>query len=301
MPVLELILSMDAKELKYWVAFNRIPRIGRVRFTLLERHFGSLESAWSAGTADLCAAGLDNRTAQLVSSRRATIDPDAEVARLNDVGVRAMTWHDDEYPSRLKEIYDPPPLLYLQGEVSPEDERSVAVVGTRKPTAYGREVAYQLSHDMAQAGVTIVSGLARGIDGIAHRAALEAGQRTIAILGSGVDVIYPREHTNLATDIAGNGAIISEHPLGVRPDAQNFPRRNRIMSGITLGTVVVEAPEGSGALITANQALEQDREVFAVPGNIFSPSSRGGNQLIKNSGAKLISDYRDVLEELRIL
>ena len=298
--MLELKLSMDTKERNYWIAFNRIPRIGRVRFALLEHYFGSLESAWSAGTADLRTAGLDSRTAQLVASRRSNIDPDAETGRLADVGVRAITRHDDEYPPRLKEIYDPPPVLYVRGELLPEDERSVSVVDTRRPTAYGREAAYHLSHDIARAGVTIVSGLARGIDAIAHRAALEAGQRTIAVLGSGVDVIYPREHTTLATEIAGNGATISEHPLGVRPDAQNFPRRNRILSGITLGTVVVEAPEGSGALITASHALEQDREVFAVPGNIFSPSSRGANQLIKSSGAKLIWDYKDVLEELNL-
>ena len=176
----------------------------------------------------------------------------------------------------------------------------MAVVGTRKPTAYGRESAYQLSYEMARAGVTIVSGLARGIDAIAHRAALEAGQRTLAVLGSGVDVIYPREHTQLAAEIVQNGALISEHPLGTRPNAQNFPRRNRIMSGMTLGTVIVEAGEGSGALLTANHALEQNREVFAVPGNIFSPSSLGTNRLIRDSAAKLVFDYTDVLEELNL-
>ena len=291
---------MDTKELKHWVAFNRIPQIGRARFILLERHFGSLEAAWSASTGDLRAAGLDNRTANSVVSHRPTIDPDAELERLSDGDVRTLTWHDDEYPTRLKEIYDVPPVLYVRGELVPEDERSVAIVGTRRPSAYGREAAHRLSYDIARAGVTVVSGLARGIDAIAHRAALDAGQRTIAVLGSGVDVIYPREHTKLADEIMRNGVLISEHPLGVRPDAKNFPRRNRIMGGTTLGTVVVEGGEGSGALITAGHALAENREVFAVPGNIFSPGSRGTNRLIKESGAKLVSDYQDVLEELNI-
>ena len=176
----------------------------------------------------------------------------------------------------------------------------MSVVGTRKPTAYGREVAYRLSYDLARVGVTVVSGLARGVDATAHRAALEAGHRTIAVLGSGADVMYPREHTKLAEEIARNGAVITEHPLGVRPDAQNFPRRNRIMSGMTLGTAVVEAGETSGALITAKHALEQNREVFAIPGNIFSPNSRGANRLISESGAKLVLDYQDVLQELNL-
>ena len=298
--MLELSPLMDASELKYWVAFNRIPRIGRARFVLLDAFFASLQEAWHAGLSDLRSAGIDSRAAQLVVTRRPTIDPDAEYQNLLDSGVRAVTWHDPEYPPRLKEIYDRPPVLYLRGELTPEDERSVAVVGTRKPSAYGREAAYQMSHDLAKAGVVIVSGLARGIDAVAHRAALEAGQRTIAVLGCGADIVYPREHARLTSDIIQNGAIVTEHPLGVRPDAQNFPRRNRIMSGMTLGTVVVEAGEGSGALYTANHALEQDREVFAVPGSIFSPGSRGANRLIKNSAAKLVTDYSDVLEELNL-
>ena len=291
---------MDANELKYWIAFNRIPRIGRVRFSLLEGHFGSLGEAWGAGISELRAAGIDQWTAQTIATRRSAIDPDDELERLSSNGLRALTWHHPGYPARLKEIYDVPPVLYLRGELLPEDGRSVAVVGTRKPTAYGREVGHRLTYDLARSGVTIVSGLARGIDAIAHRAAIEAGQRTLAVMGSGLDVIYPREHADLAAEIARNGAVMSEHPMGVRPNAQNFPRRNRIMSGMTLGTIVVEAPEGSGALITASHALEQNREVFAVPVNIFSPASRGANRLISGSGAKLVTDYRDVLEELNL-
>ena len=291
---------MDSNELKYWVAFNRIPRIGRVRFKLMEERFGSLQNAWRAGLTELRAAGLDDKTAQQVATRKLAIDPDVEFQRLADLGVRAITWHDGDYPRRLNEIFDVPPVLYVRGELLPQDERSVAVVGTRKPTAYGREAAYQMAHDLARSGVTVVSGLARGIDAIVHRAALEAGGRTIAVMGSGQDVMYPREHAKLAGEIAQAGSVITEHGLGVRPDAQNFPRRNRIMSGMTLGTVVVEAGEASGALITANHALEQDREAFAVPGNVFSPTSAGTNALIRDSAAKLVVDYRDVLEELNI-
>ena len=176
----------------------------------------------------------------------------------------------------------------------------MAVVGTRRPSAYGRETARKLTAEIAAGGVTIVSGLARGVDGVAHGAALDAGARTIAVLGSGVDVIYPREHAALAERIQDNGAIVSEHPVGARPDAQNFPRRNRIISGVTLGTLVVEAPEGSGALLTARHALEQNREVFAVPGSILSASSRGANFLIRDSAAKLVTQGADVMVELNL-
>ena len=291
---------MDREELSYWVAFNRIPRIGRARIGMLESYFGSLRSAWQAGSESLKAAGLDSRSAQSIATRRSTIDVDAEMDRLDASGIRAFSWHDAEYPPRLKEIYDLPPVLYVKGEIAPEDERSLAIVGTRRATAYGREAAHRFSFDLARSGVTIVSGLAPGIDAIAHRAALEAGQRTIAVLGSGIDVIYPREHAILADEIAQHGALVSEHPLGTRPDAQNFPRRNRIMSGMTLGTVVIEGSETSGALITARHAIDENRDVFAVPGNIFAPSSRGTNRLIKESSAKLVLDYQDVLEELNL-
>ena len=291
---------MQVNELKYWVAFTRLPGIGRVSFQRMEEHFGTLEQAWRAGLTELKAAGLNPRAARSIATRKMALDPDDEMARLEKLGVRAVAWHDEQYPPRLKEIYDLPPVLFVRGEVVPEDERSVAVVGTRSPSPYGREVAYQLSHDLALAGVTIVSGLARGIDGIAHRAAIEAGKRTIAVLGSGIDVSYPREHASLASQVAESGALVSEHPLGTRPHAENFPRRNRILSGMTLGAVVVEAGETSGALITASHALEQNREVFAVPGSVFAPKSGGTNRLIKESGAKLVSDYLDILGELNL-
>ena len=298
--MLELNFAMESNELKHWVAFNRIPSVGRAKFKLLEDSFGTLTQAWRAGLSELLAAGLDSRTARRIATRKLSIDADAELARVSELGLRAITWHDSDYPSLLKEIYDLPPVLFVRGELVPDDSRSVAVVGTRKPTAYGREVAHRLTYDLAHSGVTIVSGLARGIDAVAHRAAMDAGQRTLAVLGSGLDVMYPREHAKLAEEISENGALISEHALGVRPDAQNFPRRNRIMGGMTLGTLVVEAGESSGALITARHALEQNREVFSVPGNIFSPSSRGTNSLIRDSAAKLVIDAKDVLEELNL-
>ena len=291
---------MELEQLKYWLAFNKVRGIGRVRFKLLENHFDSMEAAWSASESELRAAGLDRRTIRSVADGRQKFDPDAEAELLLKSGVRAFTWHDDDYPAQLKEIYDLPPLIYVKGNLTPDDERSVAVVGTRNPSHYGRQVAEQLVYDIASAGVTIVSGLARGVDGIAHRIALDAGQRTIAVLGSGVDIIYPREHTSLSERIAENGALISELTLGTRPDARNFPRRNRIMSGMTLGTLVIEAGARSGALITARQALEENREVFAVPGSIFSPNSEGTNRLIRESAAKLVTACEDVLEELNL-
>lgn len=291
---------MEVEQLKYWLAFNRVRGIGRVRFKLLESYFGSMEAAWSASEAELRAAGLDRRTIRSVVDGRQKVEPDAEAEHLLKSGVQALTWHDDEYPARLKEIYDLPPLIYVRGSLIPDDERSIAVVGTRNPSHYGRQVTEQLVYDIASAGVTVVSGLARGVDGVAHRSALDAGQRTIAVLGSGLDIIYPREHTNLSERIAENGALVSEHALGTRPDARNFPRRNRIMSGMTLGTLVIEAGARSGALITARQALEENREVFAVPGSIYSASSEGTNRLIRESAAKLVITCEDVLEELNL-
>ena len=291
---------MDISELKYWIAFNKVRRVGRARVVMLEAHFGSLAEAWGASSAQLKQAGLDRRTAASASRSWSRIDPDAEMERVQQAGVTALTWHDEGYPPRLREIYDKPPVLYLKGEILPEDERAIAVVGTRRPTAYGREVSRQVTSELASNGLTIVSGLAKGVDGVVHRAALDSGARTIAVLGSGLDVMYPREHSGLAADIAKRGAVVSEFPLGTRPDSQNFPRRNRIISGMSLGTLVAEAPEGSGALLTARHALEQDREVFCIPGSILSPNSRGGNRLIRDSAAKLVTCADDIIEELNL-
>ena len=291
---------MQPDNLKYWIAFNRIRGIGRARFKLLESGFDSIQTAWNASESELRAAGLDARTIRAIVNGRQSVDPDAELEALERSGVRALTWHDADYPPRLKQIYDLPPLLYVKGDLLPDDERSIAVVGTRKPSPYGVQVAEKIVRDIAEAGVAVVSGLARGVDGIAHGAALNGGARTIAVLGSGVDVIYPREHQRLAARIVENGALVSEHPLGTRPDARNFPRRNRIMSGMTLGTLVIEAGKESGALITAQQALDESREVFAVPGNIFSPNSAGVNSLIRKSEAKLVTNCEEILIELNL-
>jgi DNA processing protein len=286
-------------DLKYWVTFNRIPGIGRARFSQLERFFGDLERAWHAGTADLEAAGLDARSIRAIISLRPTLSPDGELEMLRRHGVKALTWNDAAFPSRLKEIYDVPPVLYIRGSLVPEDEWAIAVVGTRRATVYGREVTKRLVADLVRNHITIVSGLARGIDSVAHRTALDAGGRTVAVLACGLDLVYPPENVQLAQSIIDQGALISEYPLGTKPRADFFPRRNRIMSGLSLGIVAAEADEGSGALITANIALEQNREVFAVPGSILSPTSRGVNRLIQD-GAKLVRNTQDILEELNL-
>ena len=285
--------------IEFWAALNLVPHLGTVRFRRLEAHFGDLANAWRASLSELKAAGIEDRPAQAVLAAQSRISPEAEVQRLDRAGVKLLNWHHSEYPPRLKEIHDPPPVLYYKGTLLPADERAVAVVGTRSPTSYGREAAASLAGDLARNGITIVSGLARGIDGIAHRAALDNGGRTIAVLANGLDTVYPREHTGLFQQAQEAGAVVSEYPLGVRPDPRFFPRRNRLISGMSLGTLVIEAPEDSGARWTVYHALEQDREVFCVPGSIFSPTSRFTNRMIQE-GAKLVSVYTDVLEELNL-
>ncbi len=284
---------------KYWAALSRVPQLGTVRFRRLESHFGSLDRAWQASRPELKAAGLEDRVADEVVAAQRAVSPEGEMERLGAAGVQLFNWHHPGYPPRLKETADPPPVLYVKGGIVSDDERSVAVVGTRNPTAYGREAAAALTADLARRGITIVSGLALGIDGVAHRAALEHNGRTIAVVANGLDIIYPREHARLSQQIQERGAVVSEHPLGVRPDARSFPRRNRLISGMSLGTLVVEAGEGSGAFWTVRHALDQNREVFCVPGSIFSPASVGTNRLIQE-GAKLVSNYTDVLEELNL-
>ena len=286
-------------DLKYWVALNRVPQLGTVRFRRLESYFGDLEHAWNAGPDDLKRAGMDVRVVKEIQAARVKTSPDAELQRLEREEVTPINWNHAGYPARLKEIADPPPILYVKGALLPDDERAVAVVGTRGPTTYGREAAAALTKELSENGITIVSGLARGIDGIAHRTALESGGRTIAVLASGLDTVYPREHANLAREAQAHGAVISEYPLGVKPDPRSFPRRNRLISGISLGTLVIEAGEGSGSRWTVYHALEQDREVFCVPGSIFSPNSRLTNQLIQE-GAKLAATADDILEELNL-
>ena len=284
---------------RYWLAFNLVQGIGPVKVRALLEQFGSLEAAWQADAPALQQSGLDKRALQNLLEARGSLDLDRESAKLEQAGVQALTWDDDGYPARLREIADPPPLLYVRGLLLPADDFAVAMVGTRLATAYGKEIARQLAGGLARNGVTVVSGLARGIDLVAHQAALDAGGRTIAVLGCGVDVIYPPEARTISKDIVQHGALLSDYPLGTRADAKNFPPRNRIISGMTLGTVVVEADFSSGALITASFALDQNRDVFAVPGSIHSKASHGTNKLIQQ-GAKLVTCVEDILEELQL-
>jgi DNA processing protein len=287
------------EDLKYWVALNRIAGLGRVRYSLLENHFPGMEEAWRAGVSELRAAGLDAKLAARIASERADISPDDVMERLAGHGITALTWHDPAYPPRLKEIYDLPPVLYVRGRLTAADEWCVAVVGTRRPTPYGRQVAEEITYGLAANGICVVSGLARGVDSIAHRTALEAGGRTVAVMACGLDIVYPPEHAGLAREIMERGALVSDYPPGTEPRGEFFPRRNRIMSGLSLGVLIVEGDVKSGAMITARLALEQDREVFAVPGSVFSVQSRGPNQLIQE-GAKLVHRVEDVLEELNL-
>ena len=291
---------MAQADLPYRLALARVPRIGAKRTAMLEAFFASAEDAWRASDGDLRAAGMDGATLRSLHMARGKVDPDTEMAGLLQSGAQAFTPHDPEYPSRLKEIYDPPPLLFVRGAMEAADEWSVAVVGTRRVSPYGRQVTAEMSRGLASTRVTVVSGLARGVDGIAHASALEAGGRTIAVQACGVDIVYPPEHKGLAQRIAEDGAVVSEHPLGTQPKADHFPRRNRIIAGLTLGTLVVEAGAGSGALHTANHANEQNREVFAVPGRITSPTSVACNALIQQGMAKLVTDVSDILEELNL-
>ena len=285
---------------KHWLGFNLVKGIGPMKLRALLDCFGDLEAAWRADESALRQAGLDRRALPNLLKARAQLDLDAELDKLAARNIRFLTWDDPDYPSRLLQIPDPPPVLYIRGQLTPEDEWAVAVVGTRRASAYGKAATQRLVTDLAVNHVTIVSGLARGIDAEAHRAALESGGRTIAVLGCGLDLVYPPEHRNLAREIVSHGAMVSEYPLGTRPEAGNFPPRNRIISGLSLGVLVVEAGFKSGALITADYAADQGRDVFAVPGNLFVRNSAGVNHLIQD-GAKLVMGAEDVLEELNLM
>jgi DNA processing protein len=286
-------------ETKYWVGFSLIPGMGRARISRLVSYFPSMEQAWHANAAELESAGLDAKSIQSILSHRQKLSLDEEMDKLERYKVRAVTMADEIYPSILKEIYDPPPLLYIRGSLAPQDERALSIVGTRYPTYYGREVTQQIADALAGNRITIISGLAKGIDSIAHRATLDAGGRTIAVLGCGLDIVYPSQHVNLAREIIEHGALVSEHPLGTPPKRENFPLRNRIMSGMSIGVLVVEGKPDSGARITADRAVEQNRDVFAVPGNVLSPMSGLPNRLIQE-GAKLVRNAEDIMEELNL-
>jgi len=283
---------------KYWIGFNSIRGIGSVRFQQIRSYFGDLAIAWEAPVEAFREVGLPKRALTNFLSVRQEMDLDQLYDSILEDHITILTLQDEDYPRLLREVDQPPPVLYIKGSLTPADDFSIAVVGTRRVTAYGQQIARDTSIYLAGHGLTIVSGLARGVDALAHQHALQAGGRTIAVLGCGVDVIYPPEHRKLAETIIENGALISDYPIHTQPEGINFPPRNRIISGLSLATIVVEAGERSGALITADFAVEQGREVFAVPGNVLSPMSRGTNRLIQKGAYAMVSpqDVLDVLD-----
>ncbi len=283
--------------LKYWLALHRVEKIGSVGFLRLLESFGSPERVFSASLGTLKAFSfVGAKTARQIKDFQEWDQVESEMEKARSLGVDILPFTDPSYPTRLLRIYDFPPLLYVKGELR-ADETCLAVVGSRAASTYGRYTAERLSRELALRGVTVVSGLARGIDTAAHRGALAGKGRTIAVLGCGLDVTYPPENGALLQEIARKGAAITEYPFGTSPNASHFPARNRIISGLAMGVTVVEATEKSGSLITARMALEQGREVFAVPGSIDAAGSRGTNRLIRE-GAKLVSSVDDILEEI---
>ncbi|MBA2288641.1 MAG: DNA-protecting protein DprA, partial [Ktedonobacteraceae bacterium] len=293
-------LSLD--ELAYWIAFSRVSGIGPVYFKkLLDFFQEEVRLAWKADRRELAQAGLGQKLIESFLKQRAAIEPLHELERLERRRIRVITWKDATYPPALRKTPSAPFVLYTCGVLSREDQFALAIVGTRRMSAYGRLVTERFATDLAHGGVTIVSGLALGVDTVGHTAALDAGGRTLAVLASGLDTVYPESNRGLARRIveSGQGALLSEFPLGVAPDSRNFPARNRIIAGLSLGVLVTEAPEQSGSLITANFALEQGRDVFAVPGNMFARGSNGVNKLIQE-GATLVTSVQDVLEALNL-
>jgi DNA processing protein len=282
----------------YWLALRRVKGVGPRTCRLLIDKFGSPEKIFKLNADEIGAAGVPRNTARSIVEFR-DFDPlEKELCELPNIGARLIKWTDNDYPPNLRQIADPPPFIFVRGAAAMTDPNCIAIVGARAASDIGRRMAQRLGLELAAKGFTVVSGLARGIDGEAHQGALDAHGITVAVLGCGVDVIYPPEHRQLAEAIiAGGGALVSELPIGTQPLAENFPTRNRILSGLCLGVVIVEAAEKSGSLITARMALEQDRQVFAVPGSPLTGKTRGSNRLLKE-GAKLVECVEDVIEEL---
>jgi len=289
---------MDDK--RYWIGFTLVKGIGAVRFQHLLAHFGDAETAWGASPIDLAGAGLSLKLIERLIAVREKVDLSRIYEQIQTKNIQVLTWDDESFPQRLREIDQPPPVLYLRGELIPEDSWAVAIVGTRRVTPYGRQVTEEIASFLAANGITIVSGLARGIDSIAHHAVLKAGGRTLAVLGSGVDRIYPPENRALAEQMFKYGGVLSDYAPGTPPDSTNFPPRNRIISGLSMAVVVVEAGTTSGALITAEFAADQGREIFAVPGNILAPQSKGTNKLIQQGAHPLLS-ASDILQALNLM
>ncbi|MEW6095460.1 MAG: DNA-processing protein DprA [bacterium] len=291
---------MNDVDVKSWVKLNMISGIGPLRFVTLLKHFGSPQKVLSADTSSLSQVkGIGKQIAQRIIEEKDKVKVDIELEKIGKEGVKILTLDSEEYPINLKYIYDPPPVLYVKGRIEPKDRLAIAMVGSRAATTYGKTIASKLAAELVSAEFTIISGLARGIDVASHLGAINAKGRTIAVLGCGIDIIYPQENKKLFYEIIEHGAIVTEFPFGTPPERFNFPQRNRIISGLALGTVIVEAPMRSGALITANCALEQNREVFAVPGHVESRLSKGTHHLIKQ-GAKLTETAQDIIEELEL-
>jgi DNA processing protein len=287
-----------AEDAFYWLALSLTPGVGSILIKRLLDQFKTPEAVFQAPEEELLSIeGLGERVAREIRKGPVEKVVDRELYLIKEIGGKIITLKEDAYPRRLRDIYDPPALLYVRGELRKEDELAISIVGSRKTSPYGRWVTEKISQDLARHGVTIVSGMARGIDGLAHGGAISGGGRTIAVLGCGVDVIYPAENRNLFKKITDHGAVLSEFPMGSPPEGGHFPKRNRIISGLSIGVVVVQASAESGSLITAGYALEQGREVFAVPGNVGAEGSRGTHQLIKD-GAKLVESSEDILEEI---
>jgi DNA processing protein len=290
-------LSMDFENLKYWIALKSIPGVGNITFPALVDKFVSLPAIFTAPVPQLTTIpGISKKTATAIACFKDWDKIKRELDLTYKAGIKITTYSDELYPAKLLNIYDRPAFIYVKGTLT-KDEINIAMVGSRQASTYGKYTTERISRELSIKGITIVSGLARGIDAAAHRGALTAQGRTIAVMGSGLDIIYPPENKKLYAEIEQSGAVISEYSLGTPPLANNFPARNRIISGMSYGVVVVEAGEKSGSLITARLALEQGREVFAVPGSIDSAGARGTNKLIKQ-GAKLVENIDDILEDI---
>lgn len=284
-----------------WLHLRLLPEMSRVRFYALIDHFQTPELVLGAGAAEIAALrGFDHALARKVLDAPRNVDVRRELDLMGRHGVHLLTLEDDEYPENLRQTSFPPPVLYVRGALQPQDRFSVAVVGSRNATSYGRSAAQQFATRLAAVGLTVISGMARGIDSAAHQAALAVQGRTIAVLGNGLAVCYPAENRNLADGVAAGGALISEYPMETPPDRYNFPERNHIIAALAMGTLVVEAAEKSGALITANDALEEGRFVFALPGDITRQNSRGTNALIQ-AGARLVQSPDEIVMEMRDL
>ena len=287
------------ESLIYWLALHCLPGLGCRRSMKLIDFFGEPKGIFCASQKTLQELGLKAETIQAILSKKWIKEAEEELKKIKTMGIEIITYSDQRYPALLKQIADPPPFLYLKGEAELLNTPSIAIVGARRASFYGLKIATKLATNLTELGITVVSGLARGIDAAAHQGALQAGGNTIAVLGCGLDIVYPSENQKLYAQVEKQGALISEFPLGTPPLSQNFPVRNRLISGLSLGVVVVEAALRSGSLITARLALEQGREVFAVPGPINNFYSRGTHALIKQ-GAKLVENVMDIVEELNL-